>query len=70
MKTALKVLITLAVVVGFLFLVNHAIRAQEVVDCNKLVAQSQEFAEAGFYITSWQKDMCDAHGISINAPVK
>lgn len=48
--------------------VSRAVARSEVFSCNELVAQSEE-GYRNFYITSWQKDMCDAHGIFINAPV-
>lgn len=46
----------------------------EIMECNKWHAQAAEFANnptsAQFFLTRWQKDQCDAHGITINAPVK
>lgn len=32
--------------------------------------QSQAKSYPGYYITQWQYDQCQAHGISIDAPVK
>lgn len=73
MKTLLVALLCL-VSIGFagyfgVRLVAQAIALNEIVSCQKL----EQFATEGyrvFYITSWQKDMCDAHEIFINAPVK
>lgn len=68
MKTIAKFTIILAFIIGFVYLLNTGLKKQEIVDCNTLVGQSKEFAN--LYITGWQKEMCDAHGISINAEVK
>jgi len=68
MKTIAKFTIILAFIIGFVYLLNAGFKKQEIVDCYHLVGQSEEFAN--FYITNWQKEMCDAHGISINAEVK
>lgn len=40
----------------------------EIVECDSWSAQAAQYSN--FYLTQWQKDQCDAHGITINAPVK
>lgn len=42
---------------------------QAVADCQKLVDQSIEFQNAGFYITEYEDAKCRHHGIAIDAPV-
>lgn len=74
MKKALKFLAVSAVVIAALYVLavafSYGIAKQEVVNCHKLQRQAKDFADAGFYITAWQKGMCDSHGMSINAPVR
>lgn len=70
MKTILQIVLGIAAIAVFVLILSTGLDKQEVVDCNNLVSQSEEFANAGFYITSWEKEMCDAHGITINAPVR
>lgn len=42
---------------------------QEVADCRKLRQQSVEYAPH-FFLATWEDEMCRAHGIIINAPIK
>lgn len=60
--TFLAFLIVLGVV-----LVSHAIDREEISSCKELVAQSEK--HPNFFITEWQKDMCDHHAIAIEAPI-
>lgn len=46
----------------------YGINKQEVADCLTWQAQSKEYPE--FYITQWQKAQCDAHYITVTAPVQ
>lgn len=69
MKTGFLTLAFVAFLGLMVWTVNVGMGRQEVVDCNTLVAQAQEY-KGQFYITSWQKAMCDEHGISVNAPVR
>lgn len=50
------------------FCMTFGMSAWEKEDCNRLVAQASEGYD-GFYITQNEKDMCDANGITVNAPV-
>ena len=71
MKTFYTILAVIALGLGLALIVSNGMDKSEIVDCNKLVAQAEEYKSNGqFYITGWQKDMCDAHGIVIDAPVK
>ena len=70
MKTITNIILSIVAVAVFAFAFVYAIEQSEIVHCNKLVSQSEEFAQAGFYITSVEKEMCDVHEVSINAPVR
>jgi hypothetical protein len=50
--------------IGFMFGIDNL----EVIRCNELKEMSEKYPD--FYITSWQKSMCDYHEIKISAPVK
>ena len=39
-------------------------------ECLKLQAWSKDYQMQEFYITGYEKDMCDHHNIDIDAPVK
>lgn len=65
------------VLTAFTFLigyaVNEAMQRSEAIECNKLVKQAEEFGQVKrdlFYITKAEDEMCRAHNIIINAPVK
>lgn len=70
MKTLTIITLTLIVVAFAYYFVPSVIKSQEVFECKTLLNQSNEFRNAGFYITSWQDDMCRKHDIIINAEVK
>lgn len=59
--------ITAILTIGFLSLVNKSFDKSEVVECLKW----QNYAKnmPAFYLTDWQKEQCDRHDITINAPV-
>ena len=57
---------------------DKALDALEQVECYKLQANAERYEnflysptnQGGFYITSLEKQMCDYHGIVIDAPVR
>lgn len=57
-------LISLLVCIGI-----GAIDKSDTAECLKLKKQSEMYANH-FYLTEWQKDMCEYQGVAINAPVK
>lgn len=80
-QKAVIAMLGLALVMGIVmigvagyFLLQMGMDRSEISECNTWRAQAVEFADnspaAKFYILRWQKDQCDAHGITINAPVK
>lgn len=60
------VVAVLLVLLAIAFL--YGINKQEVVDCLTWQQHSQELPK--FYITQWQKAQCDAHHITVTAPVQ
>jgi len=65
-------LVVLGIVFGILYIIAQGINAgidkDEIRECKKWQEYSAQYQ--GFYIVQWQKDQCDAHQITINAPVK
>lgn len=52
---------------GMVGVIAWGLDRQEVVECNQWKEQSNQFA--GFYLTEWQKEQCDAHGVEVQAQV-
>ena len=69
MNNVLVAIGILVAVVGLTFVISIGLDKSERVECEKLVRYSTEYAPA-FYITEWQDEMCRAHDIVIDAPVK
>jgi|BioPla2DNA2_1021312.scaffolds.fasta_scaffold14102_7 hypothetical protein len=75
MGTAIAVVVLFAVL---LICGDKALDALEQVECYKLQANAERYEnflysptnQGGFYITSLEKQMCDYHGIVIDAPVR
>lgn len=69
MKNILYVFFWLILGTVMYFGMGYAISKQEVVECNKLVSQSQAGYD-NFYITQLEDAMCRSHGIIIDARVE
>lgn len=54
-------------VVLFVFLLNIDMSRAEVVDCLKWQKEAQEYPN--YYLLQWQAMQCEAHDISIDAPI-
>ena len=76
MTMTIAVIAMLAIVIMGL---DKALDSYEIVQCYKLQNYAEEYKnflyspiinEGGFYITSLEKQMCDYHGIVIDAPVR
>jgi len=73
MGTAIAVVVLFAVL---LICGDKALDAHEQVECYKLQANAERYEkysptnQGGFYITSLEKQMCEHHGIVIDAPVR
>jgi hypothetical protein len=67
-----KLILALVIALGlwfFLGLIIKGIDKEEQIECYKLQEQSQEYRR-GFFITKWQKEMCDRWNIKVDAPVE
>ena len=63
-----KIFITLFFIVlaiAFGYSVNVGMNKQEIVECNKIKKQSEDFSEHFFMNQAW-KNACDDHGIMID----
>jgi len=69
MPVLIKIMVVVAFAVLFAYVLNIGLQKQELVTCQKLKSQSQTYTPL-FYLTQAEKAMCDAHGVSIDAPVK
>jgi 5'(3')-deoxyribonucleotidase len=76
MTMTIAVIAMLAIVIIGL---DKALDNYEIVQCYKLQNYAEEYKnflyspiinEGGFYITQGEKQMCDYHGIVVNAPVR
>jgi len=55
------------VILGF----DKALDNWEIVECYKLQSYAEKYKNyGGFYITAIEKEMCDYHGIVVDAPVR
>jgi len=68
MKVFQAIVISLFILFVLSALMLMGMKNEEKVSCHKWQTQATEYP--GFYLTQWQKEQCDAHGIQINAPVQ
>jgi len=70
-KTVIMTLVQIVTVAFILTMVvqlfNSTTERVQTVECLKLKQFSEQFDR--FWLTQWQKDMCDHQGIQINAPI-
>ena len=77
-ETAIMASVLIILFAVFLIAMDKALDAQEKVECYRLQEQANQYKnflysptnQGGFYITSLEKEMCDYHGIVIDAPVR
>ena len=77
-ETAITSVILITLFAVLLICGDKALDAQEQIECYKLQANAEQYKNflysptniGGFYITSLEKEMCDYHGIVIDAPVR
>lgn len=69
-KTVFQVCVVLGFVIVFVILMTQGIDKDITRQCVVLQDQSRQYKEAGFYLTHFEKTMCDGIGITIDAPVK
>lgn len=68
MKNATVTIAVAAIILGFVCLAVVWLDRTETATCIKWQEQASEYP--GFYLTQWQKQQCDYHGITIEAPVR
>lgn len=61
-------LVAIALVASFAWYVSGVLDRSEIVECNQWKTQSTQYA--GFFLSQWQAEQCQAHDITINAPIK
>lgn len=66
-KKLIAGVILVLLLLSFFFIFTLGISKSEVVECQKLKSYSEKFEQ--FWLTEWQKEMCDSHDIEIDAPV-
>jgi hypothetical protein len=60
---------------GITWMIITGTSREEVSECRKWESQAKEFGvynpknQTGFYLTKWQDQQCNAHGIKIDATV-
>lgn len=77
-QTAITSVILITLFAVFLIGLGKAFNSYEEVECYKLQDNAEQYKnflysqenQGGFYITSLEKEMCDYHGIVVNAPVR
>jgi len=77
-ETAIMASVLIILFAVFLIGLDKALDDQEKVECYRLQEQANQYKnflysptnQGGFYITSLEKQMCDYHGIVIDAPVR
>jgi hypothetical protein len=77
-ETAIMASVLIILFAVFLIGLDKALDNYEIVQCYKLQNYAEEYKNflysptniGGFYITSLEKQMCDYHGIVIDAPVR
>lgn len=68
MTMTIAVIAMLAIVIMGL---DKALDNYEIVECYKLQSYAEKYKNyGGFYITAIEKEMCDYHGIVVDAPVR
>lgn len=68
MKVLQAIIISTFILFVLAALMLMGVKNEEKVSCHKWQTQATEYPD--FYLTEWQKEQCDAHGIEINAPVQ
>jgi len=55
---------------GLIALIDNRIRVNEQVECQRWQQQAIDYANAGYYLTDWQFEQCEAVGYPVKvAPV-
>jgi hypothetical protein len=68
-KTFNIIILAIACVLGYMLISVGETRSEQA-QCHELVRQSEAGYDGHFYITQWQRDMCNHYLININADVQ
>jgi len=66
-----KLLITAVVILGAIgsyYALNEGLNRHEITECYQWQQWASEYSE--FYLTEWQAQQCEHHGIAVEAPVR
>lgn len=78
LEWAIAIVIIAIILITILFLMDKALDASEQTQCYRLQQQADQYKnflysqenQGGFYITELEKQMCDHHGIVVEAPIR
>jgi len=68
MNKIIKIILFLLAIITLAFVIVIGINRQEITTCHQYEKWAEEYPL--FYLTEWEKEMCDAHNIPIDAEVK
>lgn len=68
MKKTTEIGIVIVLLAAMCFLFMLSLSRSEKVECYKWQDQAKQYP--GFYLTQWQAMQCEAHGFTIDVPVK
>lgn len=70
LTNAIVAVIIIGTILGFVQMISAGLISRgEQHECRKWAKQAEVYRPQ-FYLTEWQKNQCDYHGIEINAPVR
>lgn len=65
--TIVTITMLVIIILGF----DKALDNWEIVECYKLQSYAEKYKNyGGFYITQGEKQMCEHHGIAVDAPIR
>ena len=67
-EIAIAIVVAAVISVGLVWAIIVGTGKSEIVECNKWSQEADAYP--GYFLASWQKSQCDAHGIFISSPVK
>ncbi len=68
-KASLVAMLLIGLTIGIVYAFTKGMERDEIYRCRTLMEQAADYAPH-FFLASWEDEMCRAHGIIINAPVK
>jgi len=68
MKTIIEIILGIGLAALLFWGVMMGISRAEKIECRTWQKEAQEIQ--GYWLTQWQADQCQAHGIKVEAPIK